>query len=137
MSLGFAVGTLPGLKLDRAGIAVVGAVATACDRIAYPVRSAAAIDWTTIILLFAMMMIVGILKVYGFFRWLSKNVVARTHTSHHRIATFILLSRVLSAFIVNDIIRVAFTSLVLRLCRRIRIRSRRRYAAKSGLQAHR
>ena len=64
---GLAVGRLPGLRIDRAGIAVVGAAAMLAAGLLSLPDAARAVDYQTIILLFAMMVVVAHLDLAGFF----------------------------------------------------------------------
>src|SRR5690348_708772 len=71
----FALGKFPGLKIDRPGAAIVGAVAMVAFGIV-PVRGALrTIDFPTIVLLFSMMLIVGSLHLAGFFEWTARAVL--------------------------------------------------------------
>src|ERR1035441_7640504 len=55
----FALGKFPGLKIDRPGAAIIGAVAMVAFRIVPPHEALHFIDFPTIVLLFSMMLIVG------------------------------------------------------------------------------
>jgi hypothetical protein len=65
----FALGKFPGLKIDRPGAAIIGAVAMVGFRIVRPAEALRFIDFGTIVLLFSMMLIVGNLHLVGFFEW--------------------------------------------------------------------
>src|SRR5271170_2624880 len=65
--LALAVGKVPGLRIDRAGIALVGAaVMLACGVLSMQ-DAARAVDYETIVLLFGMMVVVSYLRMAGFF----------------------------------------------------------------------
>ena len=68
---GLAVGRWPGLRTDRAGIALVGATAAlATGLISFPEAvSTDAVDYPTLALLFGMMLVVGYLRIAGVFRF--------------------------------------------------------------------
>src|SRR6266571_1383021 len=71
----FALGKFPGLKIDRPGAAIIGAVAMVAVRMV-PVRGALGlIDFPAIVLLFSMMVIVGGLHLSGFFEWIAEAVL--------------------------------------------------------------
>ncbi|HEY7155488.1 MAG TPA: anion transporter, partial [Gemmataceae bacterium] len=78
------------------------------------------IDYETLILLFGMMIVVGCLRLSGFFERLAHWCLDRIETPKGLLAATILLSGVLSAFLVNDIVCLALTPLVLHLARRLR-----------------
>lgn len=118
--LALAAGRVPGLRLDRASIALVGAAAMlACGAI--DLREAAgAVDYETIVLLFGMMVLVAYLRMSGFFALATAWVAARCSGPFALLAAVIGLSGGLSAFLVNDVVCVALTPLVLEICRELR-----------------
>lgn len=116
---GLAAGRFPGLRTDRAGIAVAGAAAMLALGAVRLEELPHAIDLPTIALLFGMMAVVAVLQIAGFFDWVTEHLAARATSSHRLLAAVIGLSGVLSAFLVNDVVCVAFTPLVLALCRRL------------------
>ena len=82
--------------------------------------AARAVDYETIVLLFGMMVVVSYLRLAGFFTLATDQIAARCSGPHLLLAVIIVLSGVLSAFLVNDVVCVALTPLVLHLCRRLR-----------------
>ncbi|HEX8793531.1 MAG TPA: anion transporter [Polyangiaceae bacterium] len=118
--LGLAVGKLPFVHLDRAGIALVGAtVALVLGIITFP-QAVEAVDFATIALLFGMMVVVAYLRIAGFFRLLASRVLSRAKTPLGVLAAVVALSGLLSAFLVNDVVCLAFGPIVLSLARRVR-----------------
>jgi Na+/H+ antiporter NhaD/arsenite permease-like protein len=118
--LALAVGKVPGLRIDRPGIALVGAAAM-LGLGALDLREAAkAVDYETLILLFGMMVVVAYLRLSGFFALATERIAARFDSPHALLAVTIGLSGVLSAFLVNDVVCVALTPLVLDLTRRLK-----------------
>lgn len=83
-------------------------------------QAVAAIDYRTIALLFGMMIVVAYLRLGGFFRGLAGWMLARAKTPHAVLAVVVGLAGVLSAFLVNDVVCIAFGPVVLRLARRMR-----------------
>ena len=73
----FALGKFPGLKIDRPGAAIVGAVAMVAFRIVPPGEALHFINFSTLVLLFSMMLIVGNLHLVGFFEWNVEFVLRR------------------------------------------------------------
>src|SRR5882672_5267438 len=73
----FALGKFPGLKIDRPGAAIIGAVLMVAFRIMSTQDALRAIDFATIVLLFSMMLIVANLQVGGFFDWVAGSIVLR------------------------------------------------------------
>jgi Na+/H+ antiporter NhaD/arsenite permease-like protein len=118
--LGLAVGKLPLVHLDRAGIALVGATAALVLGIVTFPQAVESVDFATIALLFGMMVVVAYLRLGGFFRLLAMRVLSRARTPHGVLAAVVGLSGVLSAFLVNDVVCLAFGPIVLSLARRVR-----------------
>jgi Na+/H+ antiporter NhaD/arsenite permease-like protein len=113
--LALAIGRIPGLSIDRAGIALVGAGLMVASG-ALPLEDAyKAVDLDTITLLLGMMIVVASLRLSGFF------AVANTWIGAHARDPLILLgavvaaSGVFSAFLVNDAICLVLAPLVLEL----------------------
>ena len=118
--LGLALGKIPGLRMDRAGIALVGAAAMlACGVLDFG-DAARAVDYRTIVLLFGMMVVVAYLKLSGFFALATERIAAHFSAPKALLAMTIVLSGLLSAFLVNDVVCVAMTPLVIHLCRRLK-----------------
>ncbi len=114
----FALGKFPGMKIDRPGAAIIGAVAMVIAGAVRPVGALGFVDFGTIVLLFSMMLIVGNLRLTGFFDWITDAFVRRLHP-RHLLPTVILASGAMSAFFVNDIICLAMVPFVLTVARRM------------------
>ena len=113
-----AIGKVPRLRIDRAGIALVGASALLAMRVLSLDEAARAVDVPTIVLLFGMMIVVAYVRLSGFFAVVTHWIATRRLSPHGLLAMTIGLAGVLSAFLVNDVVCVAMTPLVLDLCRR-------------------
>ena len=118
---GLAVGKVPKLRIDRPGIAFVGAALMLCTGLLSLKQATGpdCIDYETLFLLFGMMVVVGFLHLSGFFTRLTLWSLSRIHSPRGLLAAVIVLSGVLSAFLVNDIVCLALTPLVLHLTRRL------------------
>jgi len=64
---GVAIGGIPGLALDRTGIALLGAIAMVVAKVLSTRQAFDAIDTTTILLLYALMVISAQFKLSGFY----------------------------------------------------------------------
>ena len=118
--LGLAMGRIPGLRADRAGIALIGASAMlACGALDLH-EAAGAVDAETIVLLFGMMVVVAYLRMSGFFALATERISVRFSGPYSLLAVTIGLSGILSAFLVNDVVCVALTPLVLHLTERLK-----------------
>ena len=118
----FALGKFPGMKIDRPGAAIIGAVLMVAFRIVGAGDALASIDFATIVLLFSMMLIVSNLRLAGFFDWTTEVVIARLHP-RHLLPTVIFTTGALSAFLVNDIVCLMMAPLVVRMTRRLGVPS--------------
>ena len=116
----FAVGKFPGLKIDRPGAAIIGAVAMVAARVIRPADTLHSIDFSTLVLLFSMMLIVGNLRLVGFFEWNAEVVLQRLKPAQ-LLPAVIFTSGVLSAFFVNDIVCLVMVPFVLSIARRMRL----------------
>jgi Na+/H+ antiporter NhaD/arsenite permease-like protein len=117
----FALGKFPGAKIDRPGAAIIGAVAMVAARIIGPHQALRAIDFSTIVLLFSMMLIVGSLRLSGFFEW-TAGLVLRKVKPVHLLPAIIFTCGVLSAFFVNDIVCLVMVPFVLVIVRRMNLK---------------
>src|SRR5215467_6517617 len=109
------------MKIDRPGAAIIGAVLMVAFRIIVPLDALRVIDFSTIVLLFSMMLIVATLHLAGFFDWITQLVVTRLKP-RHLLPTVIVTSGVLSAFFVNDIICLVMVPFVLTATRRMGVK---------------
>lgn len=117
----FALGKFPGMKIDRPGAAIIGAVLMFMTGAVRVENSLRLIHFGTIVLLFSMMLVVAYLHLAGFFDWVTELVVTRLKP-HHLLPTIIFLSGILSAFFVNDIICLVMVPFVLKVARRMGIK---------------
>jgi len=114
----FALGKFPGLKIDRPGAAIIGAVLMVAFRIMSAQQALGAIDFSTIVLLFSMTLIVAHLHLGGFFEWIADLTVLRLN-ERQLLAVVIFTSGILSAFLVNDIVCLVMTPFIIGVARRL------------------
>jgi Na+/H+ antiporter NhaD/arsenite permease-like protein len=119
--LGLALGRLPGLRTDRAGIALVGATLVLATGVLAFDDAVRAVDFATIGLLLGMMIVVGFLRRAGFFLLLAHAALDRLRSPHGLLAAVVVLAGVLSALLVNDVVCLALAPLVLHLARHLRL----------------
>src|SRR5713101_8717765 len=117
----FALGKFPGMKIDRPGAAIIGAVLMFTFGAVQAHNALHFIHFGTIVLLFSMMLVVACLHLAGFFDWITELVVTRLKP-HHLLPTVIFLSGFLSAFFVNDIICIVMVPFVLKATRRMGVK---------------
>src|SRR6202171_836126 len=113
--LALAIGRIPGLSIDRAGIALVGAGLMVASS-ALPLEDAyKAVDLDTITLLLGMMIVVASLRLSGFFAVANAWVIAHARRPLILLGAVVATSGVFSAFLVNDAICLVLAPLVLEL----------------------
>jgi Na+/H+ antiporter NhaD/arsenite permease-like protein len=115
-----AIGRLPGFWLDRAGAALVGATLMVAVGVLPLEEIPKVINFDTIILLLGVMIVVANLRLSGFFRLVNAWVVTRAQYPIVLLTAVVLVSGVLSAFLVNDTICLVLTPLVLDLVTQLR-----------------
>jgi Na+/H+ antiporter NhaD/arsenite permease-like protein len=117
--LALAIGKVPGLSIDRAGVALVGAGLMVASGALSLEDAYEAIDLDTITLLLGMMIVVASLRLSGFF------AIATIWVMEHAGRPIVLLcavaatSGIFSAFLVNDAICLVLAPLVLELTLRM------------------
>ena len=114
----FALGKFPGMRIDRPGAAIIGAVLMVAFGIVGAREALASIDFATVVLLFSMMLIVANLRLAGFFDGITEWIIQRLDP-HHLLPTVIFTSGLFSAFLVNDIVCLVMTPLTVRIARRL------------------
>jgi len=114
--LGMFLGGLPRLKLDRSGVALLGAIAVIALT-GMPLEDAAqSVDLPTIVLLFAFMVVSAQMRLGGFYTEVTRRVGALPLSRSGLLAALMGVSGALSAIFSNDIICLAMTPVVARLC---------------------
>ncbi len=118
---GIAVGRVPGLTIDRTGIALLGAIAMTAAGV-LPMREALhAIDATTILLLFGLMLVSAQLRLSGFYQFAAAWLGRAAEKPKAFLALLMTTAGVLSAVLVNDIVCLAFAPVVVATTRRARL----------------
>jgi Na+/H+ antiporter NhaD/arsenite permease-like protein len=116
--LGMILGRLPGLKMDRASVALGGAVVLLALGELDQAAAIATIDFGTLGMLFGLMLVSVQLQTAGLYAALS-GLVARIQASQVMLlGLLIALVGVLSAFLTNDVVAVAMTPVVLAIALR-------------------
>lgn len=106
---GIALGKIPGLVIDRVGVALLGAIGMIALGVVMPADAVAAIDLPTIFLLYSLMVISAQLRLGGFYTWFALRMTALLSRPRLFLLTGMFFSALLSAFLANDIVCFAFT----------------------------
>jgi Na+/H+ antiporter NhaD/arsenite permease-like protein len=110
---GLALGRVPGLRIDRAGLALVGASLMIASGWLSMDEAVKALDLQALALLLGMMIIVAHLKLAGFFELAGNLALSHARTPLVLLSTVVFVTGFLSAFLVNDAICLIMAPLVL------------------------
>ena len=109
---GIALGRIPGLKLDRTGIALLGAISMMIFGGVSTAEVVSYVNWPTVFLLFGFFVISAQLQLSGFYHLVAGEISARL--SHPATFLLILMAATagLSAVLNHDIVCFVFTPIV-------------------------
>ncbi|HEY5211296.1 MAG TPA: SLC13 family permease [Stellaceae bacterium] len=114
------IGRIPGLRLDRAGAALIGAALMVAVGALSPEEAYHAIDIDTLALLLGMMIVVSNLHLSGFFALCHGWIVARAHRPLVLLIGIVAVAGILSAVLVNDTVCLMLTPLVVETARAVK-----------------
>lgn len=119
--LGMVLGSLPGLAIDRTGVALLGAIALiATGRVGLD-EAWRAIDVPTMTLLVGLMVVSAQLRLGGFYGLVTHRLVERQLSPDALLAVLVAVVGVLSAVLVNDIVCLAMAPVLVEVCARRRL----------------
>ena len=107
--IGVALGRYPRLAIDRTGFALLGSLAMVIFGVISPQQAALAVHLPTLLLLYGLMLVSAQLRLGGFYTWLARRVVAWAGEPRRFLLILMVVSGLLSSFLANDIICLAFT----------------------------
>jgi len=111
-------GRLPGLALDRTGVALLGAIALLALGKLSLAEAVASVDIPTIALLFGLMVLSAQFRLGGFYSRTARALGQRESSPEMLLALLIVSSGVLSAVLANDIVCLAMTPVMAEGCLR-------------------
>ena len=109
---GIALGRIPGLKLNRTGIALLGAIGMMIFGGVSTAEVVSYVNWPTIFLLFGFFVISAQLRLSGFYHLVAEGISARLSHPAQFLFILIVVTAGLSAFLNNDIVCFVFTPIV-------------------------
>ena len=115
---GMALGRWPGLKIDRTGIALLGAIVLYASGTVSGAAALAAIDFPTLIVLFGLMILSAQFAACGFYDWCSARIAATRAAPAAILGLTVLIAGVLSAVLANDVVVFAMTPMLVKGLRR-------------------
>jgi Na+/H+ antiporter NhaD/arsenite permease-like protein len=104
---GMALGRIPGLAIDRTGIALFAAVLLLVSGARAPSESLRAIDVPTLCVLFGLMALSSQFVLAGFYDWCAARIASLAHGQSLLLAATVAVSGALSALLANDIVTFA------------------------------
>src|SRR5438128_10782503 len=117
--VGLALGRVPGFRIDRTGVAIIGAAVMVASGAVPWADAVASVDAPTLVLLFGMMLVTAYLRLSGFFQLVMTLALRRARTPLALLATVVVASGVLSAFFVNDVVCLVLAPVVLEATRQL------------------
>ncbi|MBN3910571.1 MAG: anion transporter [Nostoc sp. NMS1] len=120
--IGLGLGYLPGLRMNRATIAIVGAAFLMALGVLDLPAAWGAIDYKTLIFLFGMMVISANLAVSGFFQLALDYTIRRIHSPFGLLVVLTFGSGILSALFLNDTIALILTPLVVGITQLLKLK---------------
>ena len=118
---GLGIGRLPPFRIDRTGVAIIGAAVMVAAGVIPWDRAVAAVDAHTLVLLFGMMIVAAYLRLSGFFNLVASLAVRRARTPLGLLAMIIAAAGGLSALFVNDVVCLVMAPVVLEVTRQLRL----------------
>ena len=106
--LSIAAGRVPGLKLDRTGIALLGAIAMMIFSGLPTSTVVGFINWPTILLLFGFFVLSAQLRLSGFFDNVAIGISTQLKNPARFLLVIMLVTAGLSAFLNHDIVCFVF-----------------------------
>ena len=117
--LGMALGGWPGLRIDRTGIALLGAIALFILGAVSPARVLTAIDFPTLFILFGLMVLSAQFAACGFYDRVAARIAGSEVGPATIMTVIVVVAGLLSAVLANDVVVWAITPL---LCRGLQSR---------------
>lgn len=116
--LSMLLGGIPGLKVDRTGAALLGALILLAAKGLTEQEALESIDVPTLALLFGMMVISAQLRLGGFYGHITNRIVMHDLSPPLLLASVTGFAGALSAFLTNDVVCLAVTPILSQLCLR-------------------
>ena len=114
--LGMMLGRLPGLALDRTGVALLGAIVLIASGRIDLSQTTGAVDLPTLILLFGLMVVSAQFRLGGFYSHLVRLMAGPALGPPALLALVTGVAGLLSSVLANDIVCLAMTPVLAELC---------------------
>jgi Na+/H+ antiporter NhaD/arsenite permease-like protein len=114
--LGMILGGIPGLALDRSGVALLGAIALVALGKVTVAEAWGAMDVPTIALLFGLMGVSAQFRLGGFYAAVTRRMGTAGLSPRQLLGVLIVVTGLLSALLANDIICLAIAPVLASVC---------------------
>lgn len=111
--LAMGLGSLPFFRVGRTGAAVIGGMAMLTIGSITPRQAWNAIDYSTMGMLFGLMVVSAAFVVSGFYGWLASKAASSNVSERALLAILIVVGGVMAAFLTNDVVAVSMCPLLL------------------------
>ena len=111
--LGMGLGRWPWLRIDRTGIAILGAIALVAGGGIAADDAALAVDLPTLLMLFGLMILSAQFAACGFYDWCSARIAVSDASPAQILALTVAVAGLLSALLANDIVVFAMTPMLI------------------------
>lgn len=112
---GIALGRLPGMAIDRTGIALLGGMLMIVTGVIDIDSAINAVDYPTLIILFGLMLLSAQFRMGGFYTMVTTKIGKSTLSPGRFMIVLIFLSAGLSAILSNDVICLALTPVIIQI----------------------
>jgi len=116
--LGMFLGEVPGLALDRAGVALLGAITLLVAERVTPEAAWNAVDVPTLALLFGLMVVSAQFRLGRFYSFLTRRMSAAQVSPSALLGMVVASAGILSALLANDIVCLAMAPVLAEGCSR-------------------
>ena len=113
---GMILGRIPGLGLDRTGIALLGAIILIASGYMPVQQMSSAVDLPTIALLFSLMVLSAQFRLSGFYAVVVRRMAVAPMSPKLLLGLLVLVVGVLSALLANDIVCLAVAPILIAGC---------------------
>src|SRR5215471_1195466 len=110
--VGMAIGRIPGLRTDRAGLAAIAAILMIVVNHADLRQAVGWVDFPTLALLFGLMVLSGLFGISGFYDYCAYRITHARGSPQRLLAVTIVVCAALSAVLANDIVAFAVPPLL-------------------------
>jgi Na+/H+ antiporter NhaD/arsenite permease-like protein len=119
--VGMLVGKIPGLALDRTGVAVLGAVVLVAGGSVTLKAAWDAVDVSTLSLLLGLMVVSAHFRLSGFYATITRRIAGAEASPEALLGLLIVVVGILSAVLANDVVCLAVAPVLLEGCVRRRL----------------